>query len=241
MTGQAGASAERVLAWHCRRLLGRQRSLMLATVGREGLPHLAQVAYRQDGDDLYVLVAPAEAVASDLRAIGPVAGLIPGGDGQPVLHLSGAAEAVAEPAERARVAALFATDTATVPADAALYRVIADELRPRAGTLEARTAAPGEPIVRQGESPDRFYVILEGSCEVVQDGARGRETLATLDPGRFFGETGLLAGVPRTASVIATTDTTLLALSRATFAAALGDIAPTAADLARTLYEIAQG
>ena len=235
-----GVSAERVLAWHCRRLLGRQRSLMLASASREGLPHLAQVAYRQDGDDLYVLVAPTEAVAGDLRAIGPVAGLLPGGDGQPVLHLSGAAEAVSE-ADRARVAALFTTDTVPVAPDAALYRVITDELRPRAGTLEARTAAPGEPIIRQGESPDRFYVILEGSCEVVQDGAKGRETLATLDPGRFFGETGLLAGVPRTASIVATTPTTVLALNRATFAAALGDIAPTAADLARTLFAIAQG
>jgi Cyclic nucleotide-binding domain/Pyridoxamine 5'-phosphate oxidase len=234
------AGAERVLAWHCRRLLGRQRSMMLATASREGLPHLAQVAYRQEGDDLYVLVAPTEAVAGDLSAIGPVAGLLPGGDGQPVLHLSGAAEAVSEPAERERIAALFTTDTAAVPADAALYRVITDELRPRAGTLEARPVAPGESILRQGESPDRFYLILEGQCEVVQDGARGRETLATLDPGRFFGETGLLSGVPRTASVVATTPTTVLALNRATFAAALGDIAPTAADLARTLYEIAQ-
>lgn len=240
MAGQAGASAERVLAWHCRRLLGRQRSLMLATASRDGLPHLAQATYRLEADDLYVLVAATEGVTGDLRTIGPVAGLIPGGDGQPLLHLSGAAEAVTDPAERERISALFASDM-VVPPDAGLYRVITDELRPRPGTLAAHTIASGEPIVRQGETPDRFYVILEGDCEVVQDGARGRETLATLGPGRFFGETGLLSGVPRTASVIAVTATTVIALNRATFAAALGDVAPTAPDLARALYEVAQG
>jgi hypothetical protein len=214
---------------------------MLATASREGLPHLAQAACRLESDDLYVLVAAGEAVTGDLRAIGPVAGLIPGGDGQPLLHLSGAAEAVTEQAERERISALFASDTAVVPPDAALYRVIADELRPRPGTLETRTATAGESIIRQGESPDCFYVILEGDCEVVQDGARGRETLATLGPGRFFGETGLLAGVPRTASVIAVTATTVIAMNRATFAASLGDVAPNAADLARALYAVARG
>lgn len=70
MAGQTSAGAERVLAWHCRRLLGGRRSLMLATASREGLPHLAQAAYRLDGDDLYVLVGPDEAVSADLREIG---------------------------------------------------------------------------------------------------------------------------------------------------------------------------
>jgi hypothetical protein len=234
-------SAERVLVWYCRKLLARHQFLVLGTAGREGLPHLAQVAYRQEGDDLYVRIAPGAAVLGDLGAVGPVAGLLPGAEGHSILVFTGAAEAVAAEGERARIAALFTSEVSAADPESAIYRVTIDEMRPRRGTLEARTAEAGEVIMRQGEMADAFYVILAGSCEVIQEGARGRETLATLGPGQHFGETGLLAGVPRTASVTATSPTSLLGVSRATFAAALNDIAPTAAGLARTLYDAAQG
>jgi CRP-like cAMP-binding protein len=105
------------------------------------------------------------------------------------------------------------------------------------GSLEERTAAAGEAIVRQGQAPDRFYVIMAGECEVVRDGGGGRQVLARLGPGRFFGETGLLAGVPRTATVVAAGEVRLLALNRANFRAALMAIGGTAEELARAIYQ----
>ncbi len=55
--------------------------------------------------------------------------------------------------------------------------------------------------------------------------------MGTLGPGQFFGEVGLLAGTPRTASVRAVTALELLAVEGETFRALLAHSAATAADL----------
>ena len=76
----------------------------------------------------------------------------------------------------------------------------------------------GETVVRQGDSADRFYIITHGDVTVSHRDEAGREALlATLGPGQFFGEMGLLADTPRTASVHAATDLEVLALDREAF------------------------
>jgi len=70
----------------------------------------------------------------------------------------------------------------------------------------------GASIVRQGDAGDTFFVILEGEAKVA--GPSGR-VVNRLRPGEFFGEISLLDGGPRTASVVAETPLTMLALSRA--------------------------
>ncbi|MEO7294697.1 MAG: MFS transporter [Candidatus Limnocylindria bacterium] len=73
-------------------------------------------------------------------------------------------------------------------------------------------------IVRQGEPADRFYLIREGRVTVTQTTDAGDEMhLRELGPGDVFGEIGLLRGTPRTATVTATTDGTLLALEADAF------------------------
>ncbi len=65
----------------------------------------------------------------------------------------------------------------------------------------------GEDVIREGDAPDALYVLVEGAA-VVTSGADGR--LNTMAAGDFFGEIGLLKGVPRTATVTTTEPSTLL-------------------------------
>ncbi len=91
--------------------------------------------------------------------------------------------------------------------------------------------AAGEIVIREGDPADRFYVIEDGTFEVTQVGSAAGGTggtaaeartgappapagahLRTMRRGEVFGEIGLLRGIPRTATVTASTPGRLLAL-----------------------------
>ena len=74
-------------------------------------------------------------------------------------------------------------------------------------------AAPGDVVIREGDSGDRFYVIETGSVEVTKEGRH----IAHLGPGDYVGEIALLRDVPRTATVTATSATVFQTLDRAHF------------------------
>ena len=83
-------------------------------------------------------------------------------------------------------------------------------------------------VVRQGDTGDAMFLILEGELRVrVMVGER-ETLLATFGPGDFFGDIALFDHGPRSADVIANTDSTLLRLS----AAAFGRLAKEAPSLA---------
>lgn len=79
----------------------------------------------------------------------------------------------------------------------------------------------GEPIVVIGEAGDLFYIIDEGTVEVVGPGVQ-----VELGPGDWFGEIALLRDVPRTATVRALTEVRVFALGRDDFLAAVS-VVPT--------------
>ena len=70
-------------------------------------------------------------------------------------------------------------------------------------------------LVNQGAYPHEFMVIETGTAQVTHDGAH----LADLGPGDFFGEMALLLNVPRTATVAATSDITLVVMHERDFRA----------------------
>ena len=83
---------------------------------------------------------------------------------------------------------------------------------------------PGQVVVRQGDPADRFFHVLDGTFEVAQtkDPGGAPRFLRTLGPDDVFGEIGLLRGVPRTATVTATGDGTLLAIDGERFLELVG-------------------
>jgi len=76
----------------------------------------------------------------------------------------------------------------------------------------------GERLITQGDPGDRFYVLAAGSLRVERDGTRLRDVT---EPGEGVGEIAILRDVPRTASVFANRPSTLLAIDRAPFLAAV--------------------
>src|SRR5439155_20614670 len=68
-----------------------------------------------------------------------------------------------------------------------------------ASALTGARVEPGQFVIHQGEPATEFYVVVDGVL-VALAGDDGK-VLATFGPGAFFGEVGILDGIPRTASV----------------------------------------
>lgn len=95
-----------------------------------------------------------------------------------------------------------------------------------ASRVKERRYSAGTDIIRQGEPADTFYVLMRGHCEVICRAPAGRDTvIGQMVEGDFFGEIGLLLGVPRTATVRAgpDTDAEVLALDADGFRAMVRD------------------
>ena len=89
-----------------------------------------------------------------------------------------------------------------------------------AGQCRIVDVHPGDVVVRESEKGDELFVILRGQFSVFvrQPGLDLEREIGRLKDGQIFGEVALLAeGVERTASVRATTEGTLAALSRPSF------------------------
>lgn len=73
----------------------------------------------------------------------------------------------------------------------------------------------GEAICTEGREGDTFYVVISGRVSV-RVGEPPRE-VATISKGQYFGEMSLLTGEPRSATVVAVEDTTVLEFDRSEF------------------------
>ncbi len=102
----------------------------------------------------------------------------------------------------------------------ALPQVCLDRL---AAAAVVRELAPGEVVVCEGDVGDEFYMVATGELQVTQDGHDVRR----LGEGDSFGEVALLHSIPRTATVVALTEATVLTLDHEIFVATITGHEPT--------------
>ncbi|RLJ20449.1 hypothetical protein DJ030_06975 [bacterium endosymbiont of Escarpia laminata] len=79
---------------------------------------------------------------------------------------------------------------------------------------KVQSVNPGDVIVRQGDTGNEMFVLLEGSAEVWQNRPDGsRENIRSLAAGEIFGEIALVTRVARTADVVAREDARILTIN----------------------------
>jgi CRP-like cAMP-binding protein len=86
--------------------------------------------------------------------------------------------------------------------------------KPKFGTEQY---VAGTTIIREGDDPDKFYVIVTGEVDIIQKDGQGDQIINHLGPRQFFGEIGILHTDKRTATVRTTTDVEVMSLNRAVF------------------------
>ncbi len=74
-----------------------------------------------------------------------------------------------------------------------------------------------ELIFSEGDSADYIYFIESGRVSIMIQKFTSQEEIAALGPGEYFGEMAVLTNNKRTASVVALTDTVLLAVGKNAF------------------------
>jgi MFS family permease len=96
-----------------------------------------------------------------------------------------------------------------------------------AAAAEEVSVPAGRVIIREGDQADALWILVRGelSVSVRGDGPQPRELPPVTAPG-YVGELGLLHGIPRTATVQAGTDSTLLRIDGPDFLAAVSASRP---------------
>ncbi len=97
------------------------------------------------------------------------------------------------------------------------------------------SVSQGATIFTEGERGDTMYVIVEGRVQILRKGSKSPVVLATLQPGSFFGEMAVVDQADRTATAVALTDVSLLAVHASELELLLAQRPDVGAKMIRTL------
>jgi CRP-like cAMP-binding protein/Zn-dependent protease len=94
-----------------------------------------------------------------------------------------------------------------------------DVLSDLAGRVHLRILRAGEPVFRQGDQPDAFYVVRKGTVQIEDEDPETGDTrvIRTMSRGESFGEMGLLGSHRRQATVRALDEVELFGVDKGTF------------------------
>ena len=105
-----------------------------------------------------------------------------------------------------------------------------------ADKMRLEVYAPGAVVIRQGDPGEKFYLIRSGKVDVIHEDASGHKTLSTLGRSDFFGETALLTGQRRNATVAATETLEVYSLAKGDFQAVVMASASFEEELRKALF-----
>ena len=98
-----------------------------------------------------------------------------------------------------------------------------DETIAMAGLIRKEARKKGEAIIEEGALGEALYIIEKGKVSVFKGEGEFQEELAVLGRGELFGEMSLIEDELTSASVVADSDVTLLAIKREDFEPLLAD------------------
>ncbi len=105
-----------------------------------------------------------------------------------------------------RIAAMEESELRTIPLFESLS---SDERRAIAPHVDEIEVPEGTKLVRQGEFAYEFFVIDDGTADVMRDGER----IAELGAGDFLGEMGIVGKVVRNATVVTTSPSRVIVMT----------------------------
>lgn len=122
----------------------------------------------------------------------------------------------------------------------ALPRLTPEQVAEVSPKFKRERYSSGDTIIRQGDLPDRFYIVISGYVEILYKDLENRtHTVDFRKPGEYFGETGLLQNRPRSATVRAPEDETveLLAMESEDFKAMMQESKATEMHVAQQMLQ----
>lgn len=104
--------------------------------------------------------------------------------------------------------------------------------------IERRNVEAGSVIFSEGDSAEEAYVVDSGSVEILVRGGDGKpRRVGMVGEGGMLGELALIDGMPRSATAVAASATTLLVVPSRQFEAQLDRLSP----VMRRLFAIVGG
>jgi hypothetical protein len=110
----------------------------------------------------------------------------------------------------------FHTATASFLATVPLFNAFSrEDIGEVAERMKVRRLRKGQVLFAEGDRGEEMFLVQEGRVLISKEvTGNAEEVLAAMEPGDFFGEMNVFAGLPRSATVRAETDAVLLGLDR---------------------------
>ncbi len=111
------------------------------------------------------------------------------------------------------------------------------KLKLMAFASERLTFREGQALVKQGETGDAAFIIVEGTADVVVNTPDGPVTVASMARNDIVGDIAILIDVPRTATVTATSELVALKVTKELFFRMVTDFPQMGVEIMRELAQ----